>query len=45
MLATLVSAFMFAGGALAAKDGDAANAKLPRGWHGLMDSATTPFSE
>ena len=46
VLATLVSAFVFAGGALAAKGGNAANAKLCQqgGWHGLMDSATTPFS-
>ena len=46
VLATLVSAFVFAGGALAAKGGNSANAKLCQqgGWHGLMDSTTTPFS-
>ena len=45
VLATLVS-LVFAGGAFAAKGGNAANAKLCQqgGWHGLMDSATTPFS-
>jgi len=46
LLATLVSALVFAGGSLAANGGNAANAKLCQkdGWQALMDSAAAPFS-
>ncbi len=47
LLVGIASALVFAGGALAAKNGNAANAKLCQkgGWHALMDSAAAPFSD
>ncbi len=44
-LATLVSALVFAGGALAAKGGNSANAKLCQkgGWQTLMDASANSF--
>ena len=45
LVATLASALVFAGGALATKGGNSASAKLCQkgGWQTLMDSAATPF--
>jgi hypothetical protein len=46
LLAAVASALVFAGGALAAKGGNSANAKLCQkaGWQALMASSTAPFS-
>lgn len=46
LLATLVSALVFVGGALGAGGGNSANAKLCQkgGWLDLMDSSTAPFA-
>lgn len=46
-LAALATALVFAGGALASKGGNAANAKLCQkgGWQTLMDSSARPFAD
>jgi hypothetical protein len=44
VLAALATAFVFAGGALAANGGNSDNAKLCQGWQSLMDSSATQFS-
>jgi len=44
LLAALASAFVLAGGALAANGGTSANAKLCQSWQALMDSSATQFS-
>jgi hypothetical protein len=46
LLATLATALVFAGGALAAKGGNSANAKLCQkgGWQTLMDSSANAFA-
>ncbi len=46
LLAALASALVVAGGAVAAKGGNSANAKLCQkaGWQSLMDSSAAPFS-
>jgi hypothetical protein len=44
VLAALASAFVFAGGALAADGGNSGNAKLCQSWQTLMGSSATQFS-
>jgi hypothetical protein len=44
LFAALASAVVFAGGALAANGGNAANAKLCQDWPALMDSSGAQFS-
>jgi hypothetical protein len=44
LLAAVASAFVLAGGALAANGGNSANAKLCQDWQALMDSSATQFS-
>ena len=46
LLAALASAFILAGGALAANGGNSTNAKLCQkaGWQTLMDSSSAPFT-
>jgi hypothetical protein len=44
LLAAVASAFVLAGGALAANGGNSANAKLCPDWQALMDSSAAPFS-
>jgi hypothetical protein len=44
LIAALASAVVFAGGALAANGGNAANAKLCQDWPALMDSSGAQFS-
>jgi hypothetical protein len=44
LIAALASVVVFAGGALAANGGNAANAKLCRDWPALMDSSGAQFS-
>jgi hypothetical protein len=44
LVAAVASAFVLAGGALAANGGNSANAKLCQDWQALMDSSAAPFS-
>ena len=44
LLASLASAVVLAGSALAANGGNSANAKLCQSWQTLMDSSATQFS-